>query len=207
MKQKRSNSHNNQNFIIGLTLFECISELRGAKSFKNYIELLDSYSHIMPNLHKIIFNLMRVSAITHIIEHNLILKMELLYKKAIKDIQEEIKKDIIKKTTKMNSLNKEEALKLIKKQQEGENVWMIPPILQYVAGYSLGELIHLYGMLVDKNDDLLLPLLDKFKNARNNIVHNMTSSRIDISQNIDDAINSMKKIFQHFDGFKQKNYF
>lgn len=202
-KKLRDEEHDDSNWITGFILWSFMDNFKDVNSFDEYLVNFDKKDD-WSKYKEIIFKITKIIMITHVIEHRLISKIEMIYNSSPNDQQEKIQKDIIDKTKRTNKIKREDAIDLIKKQQDSRSdVWIVPPILQYVAGYTLGDLVYLYGLQV-KNDNKLLVLLKEFKEKRNTIIHNTTSSRINIKNEINDALKLIDSIFAIFDNVDNK---
>ena len=138
-----------------------------------------------------IFSILRVFATTVVIEHLLILNMSKRYQSLGAAAKENVKKDVldkIKRTMGLKNGNADaEAERLLSEQVSSSENLFTPPVLQYLAGYTLGGLINLYKKHLQINPDLE-ESLRKFADARNFVVHNTLSSREDIYEHIRTAI-------------------
>jgi len=188
-KKLRNKNHSDELFITGFGIYLSIERLRTSNSFEEYINTFNNERE-----KQLMFQIIKVVLVTHNLEHKLISKMESLYNSSVETIKKKAQKDIVEHTMRINQIDKNSAQNLIKKQQgEFKDVWMVTPILQYVAGYTLGGLISLYKLL--NGNKKLVELLKEFKEKRNNILHNTTSSRIKIKEKTIKALVLLEKIY------------
>lgn len=171
------------------TLFERVS----GKNFSSFDQFLSS-KYTDSDDKKRLWKINQIIALVIVIENSLICSKNKEFKLLTSSSKSRIKNRIIKKIMFVYKVQKSEAVKILYKQTKGNDDRIFTPrILQAVAGFNLGELVDIVEAHFS-NKVSLIKSLKKFKDDRNFVFHNSTSSTSDIDRRLDNAITSGQKI-------------
>lgn len=184
---KLINKHSDSNFVKGFGLFLLFGQVADAHSLEELLN--DQY---LPTYGKDrFFKISKVFALAVLNEHYLIEKMYFEYNKFAEAQKNTIQNLILKQIARYHSFKGKtriaEAQKVLRNQVSDSKNLVTPPILQYAAGYTMGSLIS-FAKESFSIDQKIIDKFEEFKDKRNLIIHNSTSSREDIDQNLDAAI-------------------
>ena len=184
---KTLGKHSDSNFIKGFSLFILFDQIIKAKNLETFL----GNKHVSIIGKERFFKISKVLALSATNEHLLVEKMYYQFddfdiiKKEL--IEKRLLKQIIKNQRLKGNNYLLEAKEILREATSGSKNLMTPPILQYIAGYTMGELLS----FVQDNfsiDKLILEKFKDFKEKRNFIIHNSTSSREDVDENLNIAI-------------------
>ncbi|OGN31523.1 MAG: hypothetical protein A3I92_00575 [Candidatus Yanofskybacteria bacterium RIFCSPLOWO2_02_FULL_43_10b] len=126
------------------------------------------------------------------IEQHIATILDLFYKESRMKTQA-ARKSIINSCKRTRSLTEQEANTILNKElRPGDKNLFTPHILFYVAGCSLGGLIGILDKYADNfsGKDLLIKQLRGFNDKRNNFIHKLLSSRVNMLMLISRAIST-----------------
>lgn len=194
MTMREPGKHNDQNWWKGFNLWFLLNKINGLQKFE---ELLDN-QRFSDNERNNILRLLKIQGYATILEHTLIAVMDGEWDDFSDNKKAIIRQEVKNRTVKFRSLKRElspdtEAERLINEQTSSSGKIIITPVLQYVAGYTMGNLIKLAEDHFSV-DQQILSKMEEFKDARNYVMHNSTSSREDIDVHFETGLSVAKEI-------------
>ncbi|GEM_PF-2756068 len=186
IKDKKVPPHDDKLFFQGLALYYTADIISKSDSWENMLEKIDRLPQ--PNeIKSLLFGRFQVINFVTPIEYKLCSLCEHLYKKKLFKKDSKAKSHVIKQIKRFRRLHTNEAVDLLANETKGiqKRIWT-PHKLLFVAGYSLGnfiDLIRSHTKNFQGKEKLLLNLSD-INEKRNLIVHNFTSSRIEMRTEI-----------------------
>lgn len=180
---KKIKEHSLENFCKGSTLYSLYCKLIKSDN-------PDDFKNMNLAERDRIWKILKLISLTTILEQILIDKMREEFKTFDSKKQDNVQNEIIEKI-KINhyDLSCVKAEKILNEELGNSSVENIvtAPILQYIAGYALGDLIY----FLEKNFSInkkVISKLREFKNHRNYVMHNSISSRDDIDKHLQDSL-------------------
>lgn len=180
---KNINKHSDENIgkSFGLwTTFDLLTRMKG------FDDLLNSKSVDGQGKERV-FKILKIFSLAVVIEAGLVELMDHQYMNFSDEKKQKIRDIILKKIKSSRKVTLEKAEELVGEQLSNSKKIIISPILQYLAGYSMGELIS----FAENNFNFEKKLLDDlylFKDSRNLIIHNSTSTRHDVDSTLEEAL-------------------
>lgn len=191
---KEPGKHTDQNWSKGFNLWFLLDKVSSLSTFE---ELLNN-DQFTTSEREVLLKLIRIQSYATILEQTLIAVMDGEWDDFSEAKKEVVRQEVKRRTIKYRNLTKkkdpdEEAERLIKEQISSSSKIIIPPILQYVAGYTMGNLLKLAQdhFTIDKQ---ILTKMEEFKEARNYVMHNSTSSREDIDSHFETGLTVAKEL-------------
>lgn len=189
---KNTNKHSDENIGKSFSLWVMFDLITRMKNFDDLLgnRLVDGREK------ERVFKILKIFSLAVVIETGLVELMDHQYMNFSDENKQEIRDIILKKIKSSRKVTLEKAEELISEQLGNSKKIIISPILQYLAGYSMGGLIS----FAENNFDFEKKLLDDlylFKDSRNLIIHNSTSTRHDIDNTLEEALrlgNELQKV-------------
>lgn len=174
--------HNDKNFSLGFTLYCAADIICKSNSWESMSEKISRFPQ-SDNVKSLLFKRFQAVNITILIEHQLCCLLGYLYRNNLFKSKNNARQQVIEQIKRFRKTDNKVAEQLLNEDigNEEERIWT-PHKLLFVAGYSIGNFISLLDsqtkVFIDKKE--LLDNLRELNLKRNLIIHNSTSSRIDI---------------------------
>lgn len=189
MKNKRlKNGFKAELFSKGFSAYVDMQNFKDCDNWDDYIFYLKKYHDNDKLRIDRTYNIVKVTMLFHIVEHHFITVMDFIYKDC-KDRDKIIKfNDNLKRRLKKRGVGEKDINELFEKVEIINSY-----ILQYVAGYTFGELVNLFEIIsLDTN---LLKNLINLKDHRNYIIHCPSSAHEDLDIHLKEAKKLIDVIF------------
>jgi hypothetical protein len=174
--------HNDELVGIGFGMWVTFSQLT-AEEINSWDEL---FSKIGSEEKGLLFEILKLISFSVFIASNLVWEMNKQFKLMSEEKKERIKRDIFKKIKRFRRLNERDwqtvAEKMVREQVLDPEEIISTPVLEYLAGYTLGDLRRFAENFSFENP--FLEKLEQFVDARNFVLHNPTSTRGDLRQHL-----------------------
>ncbi|MBP6945174.1 hypothetical protein KBD61_04460 [Patescibacteria group bacterium] len=186
--------HSDENFIKGFQLYLLFKRIAESNANTLDIEGFDLNDEIFA------WKILQLFSLTVAIEQALLCVLDQEYMKLNEEQRSSIKKHVLGKIRNKHKLKTEgESQALLEKQTSTEGHIIIPPVIQYLAGYTLGDIVALTDRSFPTVPKELIESLGRFKEERNYIMHNSISSRDSFEKRITNGINSGKTILSQLE--------
>jgi hypothetical protein len=190
---KKQNKHSDENFIKGFGAWMLFEFITRTKMLDDFLTSKSLDAEGREDAYKIL----KVFSFSVIVEGLLIEQMYNQYENFEEEKRAKIKKDILEQIKRNHYLKgsaaDEEAEVLLQNQLSESQKIIIPPVLQYTAGYTMGGLINLAIQYFDI-DITVISKLKEFKEDRNYIFHNPTSSRDNLDEIVERIIKTGEEL-------------
>ncbi len=188
-------NHSDKYFNYGITRYAIAESIIENESWNDLVrDLKENYNY--DDKEKWLYKEFKFYNCILIIEYRLCTLCNLLEKLNKIKNKKNFKKYLIRKIKHYRGIKNHEKAKKILYKEVSNDDFFTPHILLYVCGISLGEFIHIIENMINDflNKNELLKKLREFNNCRTNIVHHLLSSRLDMSQEIENGIKTYHKL-------------
>lgn len=188
------NKHSDENFIKGFQLYLLFKRIAESNANTLGAERFDL------NDETFAWKVLQLFSLTVTIEQALLCVLDQEYMKTTEEQRSSIKRLVLGRVRNKHKLKtEEEAQDLIEEQTSTKEHVIIPPVIQYLAGYTLGDIIALASGSFPTIPKELIESLVSFKEERNYIIHNSISSRDSFEHRITNGINLGKTILSRLE--------
>lgn len=197
--KKTIKKHSDKDFIYGISRYFCGELVIGSDSWEELFADLEEHQH--SNFTKQSFDEYKLFNLTIMIEYKLVHILELFFNENKLD-KNKAYIHVLNSCKKYRRLNNMDAKKVLKKEMGGNQSNIFSPhILFYVAGCSLGDILHIFDKYTDtfSQKDTIVKRLRGFKSKRNDFTHNLLSSRINQQKLLSRALSVGLKLVKTFE--------
>lgn len=203
---KKAGEHSDSIFVNKLHRYCLIDLILESDSFLDFENKLKKSKLAKKEDSHFIFQEFKLFNLVIKVEYELVTLIEKFYQNEIVK-KEELYNFIFNKIKRFRYLSNEETEDLISEETDGEEQRLYTPhCLFYIAGVGLGLLIHMikdYTNSFEEKSGIVEELIE-FRDYRNNLIHNLLSSRIESGKEIKKAIDLGEKLEETLEAMTKK---
>lgn len=201
--------HSDQRWFEGFEMYFVADQISKTDSWQEVFEEIDKLPR-NEEIKSLLFSRFKALNFMTLLEHSLCSLFSYCHKAKLFKNPQKARKVVIKQIERFRRLTNKEAEEILEKEIESKEarIWT-PHKLLFIAGYSLGNFIDLFSgqtkNFPEKED--ILTKLTELNIKRNLIMHNATSSRVDIKSVAEEFLVMAEECIKILDGLiSTENY-